>query len=149
MSRPTFNFLFMNEKAEFAERLRQAMVNAGYEPRPAVLEKGFNSRYWGRSVSFQAVSRWLHGEAIPSQEKLQVLADWLGVEPHVLRFGERVSLSVQERRQRWDNGVGYLEREVFEAFLSLPVHQRKVLREVILTFAKAHREEGGGEKEPK
>jgi transcriptional regulator with XRE-family HTH domain len=149
MCRLTFNFLFMNEKTEFAERLRQAMANAGYEPRPAVLEKGFNSRYWGRSVSFQAVSRWLHGEAIPSQEKLQVLADWLGVEPHVLRFGERVSLSVQERRQRWDNGIGYLEREVFEAFLSLPTHQRKVLREVILTFAKAHREEDGGEKEPK
>lgn len=127
----------MDEKAEFAARLRQALINAGHEPRPVILEKGFNARYWGRSVSFQAVSRWLRGEAIPSQEKLQVLAEWLGVEPQVLRFGEGVATSVRARRKRWDEGVGYLEREVFEAFMSLPPERRKLLREVILTFARA------------
>lgn len=128
----------MDEKAEFAQRLRKAMTEAGYEVRPAVLEKEFNSRYWGRSVTFQAVSRWLRGEAIPAQDKLQVLADWLGIEPHVLRFGEHVSRKVRERRKRWDEAVGHLEREVFEAFLSLPAPQRKVLREVILTFVRAN-----------
>jgi len=78
----------MDEKAQFAERLRTSMKAAGYQVRPGVLEKEFNSRYWGRSVTFQAVSRWLRGESIPSQEKLQVLADWLKIEPHILRFGE-------------------------------------------------------------
>ena len=100
----------MNEKAEFAQRLRDAMTRAGYELRPVVLEREFNTRYWGRSVTLQGVRRWLRGEAIPSQEKLQVLADWLGVEPEVLRFGVAVRHSVQERRQRWDEGVGYQER---------------------------------------
>ena len=128
----------MNEKVEFSERLREAMTRAGYQLRPVVLEREFNTRYWGRSVTLQAVRRWLRGEAIPSQDKLQVLADWLKVEPEVLRFGEAVRKSVQQHRQRWDEGVGHLERETFDAFLQLPAPQRKLIREVILTFAKVH-----------
>ncbi|MFT4191938.1 MAG: hypothetical protein QM617_10505 [Comamonas sp.] len=31
-----------------------------------------------------------------------------------------------------------MEREAFDAFLQLPAPQRKVVREVILTFAKVH-----------
>jgi transcriptional regulator with XRE-family HTH domain len=130
----------MNEKAEFAQRLSEAMTRAGYALRPVVLEREFNTRYWGRSVTLQAVRRWLRGEAIPSQEKLQVLADWLKIEPQVLRFGEQVSHSIQQQKKRWDEGVGYLERETFDAFLKLPAPQRKLIREVILTFAKVHAE---------
>lgn len=134
---PEFNFRFMDEKTEFAKRLRNAMSAAGYEPRPIVLEKGFNSRYWGRSVTFQAVSRWLRGEAIPSQEKLQVLADWLKVEPHLLRYGEHTTKSIRAKQKRWDEGMGCQEREMFETFLTLPALQRKIVRETIQTFAKA------------
>jgi len=130
----------MDQKAEFGERLRAAMLRAGYPVRPVVLEREFNSRYWGRSVTLQAVRRWLRGEAIPSQDKLQVLAEWLNVEPQVLRFGEKTVLSVQAARKHWEEEIGYQEREVFEAFLGLPSPQRKVLRKVILTFAKAYAE---------
>jgi len=125
----------MDEKSAFARRLADGMVAAGYEPRPIVLEREFNSRYWGRSVTFQAVRRWLKGEAIPSQEKLQVLAEWLKLEPHVLRFGERVTKAVRASRKRWDEGLGYLERETFDAFLALPAGQRKAIREIILALA--------------
>ena len=128
----------MDQKLEFAERLQAAMRAAGLEPRPAVLLNLFNTHYWGRSVTFQAVSRWLRGEAIPGQDKLITLAEVLKIEPEVLRFGEAVRKSVQERRQRWDEGVGYLERETFDAFLQLPAPQRKLIREVILTFAQVH-----------
>lgn len=127
----------MNEKVEFSERLRDAMTRAGYALRPVVLEREFNTRYWGRSVTLQAVRRWLRGEAIPSQDKLQVLANWLKVEPQVLRFGEAVRNSIALHKQRWDEGGGYLERETFDAFLKLPAPQRKIIREVILAFSKA------------
>jgi hypothetical protein len=40
-------------------------------------------------------------------------------------------------RARWDDGIGFQEREVFEAFLALPAPQRKIVREVIQTFSKA------------
>ncbi|MDD2610065.1 MAG: helix-turn-helix domain-containing protein [Giesbergeria sp.] len=129
----------MDQKLEFANRLRAAMVAAGLEPRPGVLLNLFNTHYWGRSVTFQAVSRWLRGGAIPEQDKLITLAKVLKIEPEVLRFGEGVRQSVQEHRQRWDEGVGYLERETFDAFLQLPAPQRKIIREVILTFAQVHK----------
>jgi len=45
---------------------------------------------------------------------------------------------VQAHHQRWNESVGYLERETFDAFLRLPAPQRKLIREVILTFAKVH-----------
>ena len=44
------------------------------------------------------------------------------------------------RRDPWDSGIGYEDRDIFEAFLKLPVPQRKLIREVILTFAKVHGE---------
>lgn len=128
----------MNNKLEFAQRLHAAMVAAGLEPRPGILLNLFNTHYWGRSVTFQAVSRWLKGEAIPAQDKLVVLAGLLKIEPEVLRFGEGVRQSVQQHHQRWDEGAGYLERETFDAVLRLPAPQRKIIREIILAFAKAH-----------
>lgn len=127
----------MEHKLEFAQRLREAMVAAGLEARPGVLLNLFNMNYWGRSVSFQAVSRWLRGEAIPAQDKLVVLAEILKVEPEVLRFGHAARLRVEEGRKRWEEGVSYEEREMFDAFLRLPVPQRKVVREIILAFAQA------------
>lgn len=130
----------MNNKLEFAQRLRDAMVAAGLEPRPGVLLNLFNANYWGRSVTFQAVSRWLRGEAIPEQDKLLALAGALKIEPQVLRFGDEVRSAIQQQKLRWDEGVGYLERETFDAFLKLPAPQRKLIREVILTFAKVHSE---------
>ncbi len=125
-----------NEKLEFAERLRNAMLASGYEARPTVLEKGFNTRYWGRSVTVQAVTRWLRGEAIPSQEKLQVLAEWLKIEPHALRFGEQAAESIRAKRRQWDEALDYRERETIERYLSLPAPQRRIVREVIEVFAK-------------
>jgi hypothetical protein len=41
--------------------------------------------------------------------------------------------------------VGYQEREVFEAFLALPAPQKKIVREVIQTFAKAYPAEPEGQ----
>lgn len=125
----------MKTKSEFAERLKQAMLAAGYEPRPGVLEKEFNTRYWGPPVSFQAASSWLKGAFVPAQDKLQVLAEWLKIEPHILRFGDRHSF-IRERKKRWEEAVSGPEREVLETFIRLPAAQKKVAREVILALAK-------------
>jgi hypothetical protein len=68
---------------------------------------------------------------------LEVLAEWLLVTPQTLRFGEEIAQRVDQRRARWEDVVGYQEREAFEAFINLPAPQRKVVREVILAFAQA------------
>lgn len=128
----------MDEKARFAQRLTEAMEQAGFPAKGAVLEREFNQRYWGKPISLQAVCRWLRGEAIPSQDKLNVLAEWLRIEPQALRFGEETTAKVRSAKAGIDVEISYAEREVFEAFLKLPADKRKVVREVILAFAKAH-----------
>ena len=67
-----------------------------------------------------------------------MLAEWLGVPPQQLNFGDEIQRKVEQRRSRWDSGIGYQDRDIFEAFLKLPIPQRKLIREVILTFAKVH-----------
>lgn len=136
----------MNEKIEFTQRLRAAMTQAGYAASPSVLEHEFNLRWPGKSISNQAAWGWLNNRSIPTQDKVQVLAEWLRIEPEVLRFGTEVRLSVQQHQKRWDEGVNYLERETFDAFLQLPADQRKIIREVILTFAKANAADSTGKK---
>ncbi len=127
-----------DDKKLFADRLREAMQAAGYEPKPAVLEREFNTRFWGKPMTLHGVRRWLRGETLPTHEKLLVLASWLGVTPQHLNYGDEIQHKVLERRARWDSGIGYEDRDIFEAFLKLPIPQRRVIREIILTFAKVH-----------
>jgi transcriptional regulator with XRE-family HTH domain len=129
----------MNQKIEFGHRLHEGMRAVGLEPKPSVLLNLFNARYWGTSVSFQAVSRWLNGQAMPRQDKLVVLAEILRMEPELLQYGRAVHRRVQDQRKRWDEALSYQEREMFDAYLQLPVPQRKVVREVIEAFAIVHK----------
>ena len=71
----TNSFGLMNEKIEFSNRLRDAMTKVGYVASPSVLEHEFNLRWYGRSVSNQVAWGWLNNRSIPTQEKLQVLAE--------------------------------------------------------------------------
>ena len=134
----------MNEKMEFSQRLRDAMVRMGYVASPSVLEHEFNLRWPGRSISNQAAWGWLNSRSIPTQDKLQVLAEWLKTAPEVLRFGEAVRHKVREHQRRWDESLNYTEREVIDAYLQLPGPQRKVVREVVLALAQAHAKAGSG-----
>lgn len=135
----------MDEKREFSERLRAAMKAQKWDVSGPVLEREFNQRWLGQPVRRQTVWKWLNGEAIPTQDKLQELARWLKLEPHQLRYGEHVQKHLVAEKKRWDEGIGYLERETFDAFLKLPAPQRKIIREVILTFAKVHTEPSTGQ----
>lgn len=128
----------MNEKKEFSERLRSAMKAQRLDVSSAVLEREFNLHWSGKPVRRQTAWKWLNGEAIPTQDKLQELAKWLKLDSQHLRFGDHVHTHLRAEQQRWDEGVGYLERETFDAFLKLPAPQRKLIREIILTFAKVH-----------
>lgn len=133
----------MNEKMEFSQRLRDAMVRMGYVASPSVLEHEFNLRWPGRSISNQAAWGWLNSRSLPTQDKLQVLAEWLKVAPEVLRFGEAVRHKVREHQRRWDESLNYTEREVIDAYLQLPAPQRKVVREVVLALAQVQRSDKG------
>ena len=123
---------------KFAERLRAAIEKAGYRAEAAVLEREFNQRYYGKGVTLHGVNKWLKGQAIPRLDKIEALAKWLRIPPEELTFGLEIRQQIKEDRARWDDGIGFQEREVFEAFLALPAPHRKVVREVIQAFAKAY-----------
>lgn len=131
---------------EFAERLRRYMEAQGHEPRPAVLEREFNERFWGKSVTFQSCSSWLRGVAIPTQDKLEVLADWLKVEPQVLRYGDKAAKNIREANRNWPGALPAPDRAAIEAYLALPRAQRKVVRELVqlLSTPKAPEPRGKG-----
>ena len=120
-----------DERYEFSQRLAAAMRALGYEPRPAVLFRLFNAKYRGSSVTFQTASRWLNGKSMPAQDKLQVLADLFGVQPHVLRFGGSSKNKVAEGQPAWPAGAGVRERHVIEAFLALPPKRRELVGELV------------------
>lgn len=128
----------MNKKhEEFAERLRAAIEKAGYKAEAAVLEREFNQRYFGRGVTLHGVNKWLKGQSIPRLDKIEVLADWLKIPLDELTFGLEIKQQIQEKQARWDEGIGYQEREIFEAFLALSTPHRKTVREVIQALTKA------------
>lgn len=68
------------EREDFSGRLQMALRNADYSPdSPTQLAREFNIRFTGRPITVHAARKWLVGEAIPTQEKLRTLAQWLGV----------------------------------------------------------------------
>ena len=76
------------ERSKFSERLQHALRNAEYSPdSPTQLAREFNVRFDGRPITVHAARKWIVGEAIPTQEKVRTLAQWLGVPPEWLRFG--------------------------------------------------------------
>lgn len=127
-----------NAKTQFAQRLRDAMVAAGYEPKPSVLEREFNTRHWGKPITLHGVRRWLLGETMPDHKKLNTLAEWLQVPVQQLGYGDAEPLRVRERQVQWHAGLGYQDRELFDIYLRLPVPKRRLARDVILAIARAH-----------
>lgn len=126
--------MVMKDSIAFGERLKQSLSQAGYELRPAILEREFNQRHWGTPVTVQAVRKWLLGQVIPTQDKLQVLAEWLQVDPHWLRFGEERFGSVREQEARWEIGMTQEDRDMISRFLTLPLTERKIIRHFFDTY---------------
>ncbi|MDP3745090.1 MAG: hypothetical protein Q8Q76_12250 [Methylotenera sp.] len=128
----------MDKKAMFSARLIEAMRALGYKPEAAVLEREFNLRHYGKPIGLHGVRKWLIGASIPPYDKIETLAKWLNVPPDELTFGLELKQKIQQSTKQWNEEIGYQERELFEAFLSLPAPQRKVVREVILAFKLAY-----------
>jgi transcriptional regulator with XRE-family HTH domain len=127
-----------NAKSLFAQRLRSAMLAAGYDPKPAVLEREFNTRHWGKPMTLHGVRRWLLGETMPDYKKLVTLAQWLNTTVADLCDEGNMPHRVQERQPQWHAGLGYQDRELFDIYLRLPVPKRRLVRDVILAVSRAH-----------
>src|SRR5258708_35429726 len=75
------------EKGDFSRRLKEAMRKTRLDAGPTRFAREFNLRHHGEPVTAQTARKWLHGGALPTQDKLRTLAQWLEGSPHWLRYG--------------------------------------------------------------
>jgi transcriptional regulator with XRE-family HTH domain len=123
------------ETQAFADRLRRALDAAGVRPSPTVVANEFNLRYWGRSITSHTARNWLLGQALPTQDKLVVLAEWLQVSPDELRFGKSASGSRLSDADAQFEQLDMADREMIIRYLSLSRADRKTVREVVAAMA--------------
>src|SRR2546426_3475233 len=76
------------EKQDFSKRLKDAMRKARLEAGPTRFAREFNLRHHGEPVTAQTTRKWLYGGALPTQDKVRTLAQWLEGSPQWLRYRE-------------------------------------------------------------
>ena len=121
---------------EFSKRLRQAFQDSGVDIKsPTWLASEFNDRYPGRRVTQQAVRKWLNGEAIPSQDKVVVLADWLRVGTESLRFGkpDGVANITEQAAALYRSALS--DQELIKRYRKLNRSQQQIVTEMITALA--------------
>ncbi len=82
----------IEERRAFSARLKTRLKQFNMDLKPPAVMAAFNQRFKGKPVSAGAVRKWLEAEAIPTQDKLRTLAEWLGVSTEWLRFGPDYAL---------------------------------------------------------
>lgn len=76
------------ERLYFRDRLQAALRKANVPVRASSVAEEFNLRADGATVTTHAVRKWLMGDAIPTHERLLILANWLGVHASWLLYGD-------------------------------------------------------------
>ena len=116
-----------NEKLAFSLRLKQTLSNYDWAKiSPTWLAREFNLRYNGKSISVQTANNWLLGTAIPSQDKLSILAIWLNVSNQWLRFGDQ---DINPSAQISEHDAGDLD--YYLKFRALKNHHKDIIKKLI------------------
>ena len=110
-----------DEKALFSQRLRVALEAASYGTfKVSDIEREFNLRYVSGSVTPQA---------IPSLDKIQVLADWLNVSAEWLKTGaSNTTLNAQS----------LIEKQGLESFLQLNNEHKYLILNLMQALLKTY-----------
>lgn len=130
------------EKAAFSKRLSLALRRSK-EPVHGATELAlrFNLRHRGNAISAQTAHKWLSGRAIPTNDKLSTLAEWLNVSEHWLHYGPPPvkPLHIGEPRQPYGTAAaaksaGKPSPEAISLALkiqALPPHRRYLVEELV------------------
>jgi transcriptional regulator with XRE-family HTH domain len=129
----------ISEREAFSQRLATALKDAKVDvSSPTGFAREFNRRYSGKPVSIHAARKWLMGESIPMQDKLRLLAAWLGVSAEWLRFGDGGSAArhiAQSDRALYNSP----DIELISSINMLNSEHKQVVREVVLTLLRLER----------
>lgn len=129
----TRNALADKSRKEFAKRLRRLLAEAG---RPQIgateLRRVFNTYYDGAPITVHATRKWLEGEAMPTREKMVVLAEKVCRVPcRVLEYGE-------DAPERTDSALGDDPQlvKVVDLFKRLDGDGAELMFDVLETFVR-------------
>jgi len=124
----------ISEREAFSQRLSTALKEARIDvTSPTIFAREFNRRYTGKSVSSYAARKWLMGESIPTQDKLRLLASWLGISAEWLRYGkdgEATKHAAQSDHAHYNSP----DIELISNISQLNSEHKQVVREVVLTL---------------
>lgn len=98
-----------------------------------MVTRQFNLRADGAKVTVHGVRKWLLGEAIPTQEKVHVLARWLNINAAWLRFGD-----ADNSRYLLDSpdgqGLNSEQLTLIHDVMRLPPAAQRIVRDVVDSF---------------
>jgi hypothetical protein len=118
-----------NEREQFSQRLQKMLRQTHHSPdSPTELAREFNIRFSGPPITVHAARKWLVGEAIPTQDKMRALAEWLVVPADWLRFGN------DPARQEVPNTIGStspVDLKLMADLKLLDEPHRQIVREVV------------------
>ena len=112
------------EKIQFSERLRAAITAVDPDVvKAAELATQFNLRHHKQPVTNAAAHKWLTAQAIPSIDKIETLANWLGVSNEWLRTGHEPTGKKHEHSE--------LQKLMIEKFALLSIRQQRYIFEMV------------------
>lgn len=123
----------VEEKKAFAARLHQAFsrLSDPVKKGPTQLALHFNLRHYGnKQITTQTAHKWLSGRSIPTPEKLETLAGWLGVNQHWLHYGP-APYSNQKLGHSKTTTPTPDTIQLAAKIESLPPHQRYLVEELV------------------
>lgn len=129
----------IEEKSAFSKRLRLALRRNQEAVEGATdLAVQFSLRYSGPAISPQTAHKWLNGRAVPTEDKLVTLSEWLNVDKHWLHYGpspEKPEGGVKANARKAGSGKPSSEvTELAQKIQALPPHQRYLIEELVTQF---------------
>ena len=122
-----------NDPAAFGARFRQAMRRKGHAHLGATELADLLASEFAEGLSIQTAHKWVAGTAVPRPERLAVLAKWLDVSEHWLRYGPdpKAVKSLTGGTDRSLNAKSLVRR-----IQALSESQREIVDALLLEFEK-------------
>jgi hypothetical protein len=120
-----------DERLAFASRLKHALQASNINPSITKVARTFNLHTKGEKVTVHAVRKWLIGESIPTQEKVQELSEIVGCAPAWLRFGTEDAAAPRPAIEFTVD-----ERNLIRSMRHLQDHEQRAVHQLVASLLK-------------
>lgn len=125
-----------DERIHFSDRLRAALTAANQPTGASAFARAYNLRADGATVTAHGVRKWLKGEAIPTHEKILIIAKWLNVHSSWLRFGDAEN-GKYDLVPSMDEQLSTEHLALIHDVAALPRPAQIIIRDIVDSFMRA------------